>query len=111
MRLFRRRCAGSIPPSPIGGLSETYLGVAGKLWNLNEDRTVSHNQWGTRFDCTRKGILRAVEASVQRLRLMSVDRLLLHDPDKFYHKALDVAFLTLVESHRQGATRGLSARR
>lgn len=66
---------------------------------------------GTSFDCTRKGILYAVEASVQRLRLMSVDMLLLHDPNDFYHEALDVAFPALVESHHQGVARGLSAQR
>ncbi len=53
------------------------------------------------FDYSRDGVLRSVEASLDRLRMDRVDILYIHDPDGHYRTALDQAYPALDELRRQ----------
>ncbi len=57
-----------------------------------------------RFDLSRDGILRSLEASLRRLRLDRVDILYLHDPDAedLEEEACATAFPALIELREQG---------
>lgn len=58
---------------------------------------------------SRKGIVRSVEESLQRLQVTCVEMLLLHDPDAYYREAFKVAFPTLVDLRRQGVVKAIGA--
>ena len=58
---------------------------------------------------TRDGVLRSLEASLQRLGLDRVDILFVHDPDDYYEAALDEVFPTLEELRGQGVIRSYGA--
>jgi D-threo-aldose 1-dehydrogenase len=53
-------------------------------------------------DYSRDGILRSLEASLERLGRDRVDLLFVHDPDDFYREALTGAFPALEELRSQG---------
>ena len=53
-------------------------------------------------DYSRDGILRSLEASLDRLQRDRVDILFVHDPDDFYEAALNQAFPALEELRSQG---------
>jgi D-threo-aldose 1-dehydrogenase len=60
-------------------------------------------------DYSRDGILRSLEASLERLGLDHVDILFVHDPDDYYREALDGAFPALEELRSQGVIRSYGA--
>ena len=53
-------------------------------------------------DYSRDGVLRSLEASLERLGRDRVDILFVHDPDEYYREALDGAFPALEELRSQG---------
>lgn len=63
------------------------------------------------FDFTRSGVLRSLEASLQRLNLAQVDILHLHDADDEGHfkTAMDEAFPALAELRAQGVIKAIGA--
>ena len=61
------------------------------------------------LDYTRDGVLRSLEASLQRLGVDRVDILFVHDPDDYYAAALDEVFPTLEELRGQGVIRSYGA--
>ena len=62
------------------------------------------------FDFSRDAILRAVEASLQRLRLDHVDMLFLHGvPEMHYQTAIDQGFPALAELREQGVVKAIGA--
>jgi len=61
------------------------------------------------LDYTRDGVLRSLEASLQRLGVDRVDILFVHDPDDFYEAALDEVFPTLEDLRGQGVIRSYGA--
>jgi D-threo-aldose 1-dehydrogenase len=62
-----------------------------------------------RFDYTRDGVLRSIDATLRRTGLHRIDVALVHDPDDHEHDALDGAFPTLVELRAQGVVRAIGA--
>ena len=61
------------------------------------------------FDYSRDGVLRSIEASLERLGLDRIDVALVHDPDDHEQDALDGAFPALVELRDQGVVRAVGA--
>jgi len=62
------------------------------------------------FDFSRDAVLRAVEQSLQRLRLDKADILLLHVvPPEHYQTAIDEGFPTLAELRSQGVVKAIGA--
>jgi D-threo-aldose 1-dehydrogenase len=61
------------------------------------------------FDWSRDGILRSVEASLQRLKLDYVDILLAHDPDDHEQEAIATGFPTLLELREQGVVKAIGS--
>jgi D-threo-aldose 1-dehydrogenase len=59
------------------------------------------------FDFSRSGILRSLEASLQRLGLDHVDVVLIHDPDDHEDQALTEAYPVLEELRGQGVVRAI----
>ena len=62
-----------------------------------------------RLDYSRDGVLRSVEASLERLGLDRIDILFVHDPDEHEREALDGAFPALEELRSQGLIRSYGA--
>ena len=62
-----------------------------------------------RWDFSRDGILRSVEASLERLGLDRVDILYLHDPDQHWDAASTTGVDALIELRDQGVTRAIGA--
>jgi len=60
-------------------------------------------------DYSRDGVLRSLEASLDRLRLHRIDVVLVHDPDDYYREALEGAFPALEELRAQGVIRAYGA--
>ena len=60
-------------------------------------------------DYTRDGVLRSLEASLDRLGVDRVDIVYVHDPDDYYEAALDQVFPTLEELRSQGVIRSYGA--
>ncbi len=101
------------------GLSELRLGrtLAGvprddyvlstKVGRLVDDVTADGYGRGWHFDFTRDGILRSVEASMQRLGIDRFDTLFIHDADDNYESALHEALPTLVDLRRQGVVEAI----
>jgi D-threo-aldose 1-dehydrogenase len=97
------------------GLSERRLGLA--LAGVPRESYVLSTKVGrliqsdgsSLFDFSRDGVLRSLEASLERLRLDYVDILHIHDPDKYYEQALHDAFPALAELRRQGVIKAISA--
>lgn len=54
------------------------------------------------LDYSRDGVLRSIEASLNRLNLDRIDIVFVHDPDDHYREALDGAFPALEELRQQG---------
>jgi D-threo-aldose 1-dehydrogenase len=61
------------------------------------------------WDFSRDGILRSVDASLDRLGLDDVDILYLHDPDDHWDEASTTGVDALVELREQGVTRAIGA--
>jgi D-threo-aldose 1-dehydrogenase len=61
------------------------------------------------FDFSRDGILRSLEASLERLGLDRVDAVLIHDPDDHEDQALGEAFPALAELRAEGVVRAIGA--
>ncbi|HEU5086479.1 MAG TPA: aldo/keto reductase [Roseiflexaceae bacterium] len=61
------------------------------------------------FDFSRDGVLRSLEASLQRLGLDRVDIALIHDPDNHEQQAFHEAFPALVELRSQGVIGAIGA--
>lgn len=61
------------------------------------------------FDYSRDGVLRSVEASLQRLQLDRVDSLLIHDPDEHWQDAVDHAVPALAQLRAEGVVRRIGA--
>jgi D-threo-aldose 1-dehydrogenase len=81
---------------------EQYL-LSSKVGRLiADDGTVS-------FDWSRDGILRSVEASLQRLNLDSIDILLAHDPDDHEEAAIATGFPTMLELREQGVVKAIGS--
>jgi D-threo-aldose 1-dehydrogenase len=62
-----------------------------------------------RFDYSRDGVLRSIDATLARTGLDRIDVALVHDPDDHEQEALDGAFPTLVELRDQGVLRAVGA--
>ncbi len=61
------------------------------------------------WDFSRDGILRSVDASLERLGLDDVDILYLHDPDNHWDEASSAGIDTLIDLREQGVTRAIGA--
>lgn len=61
------------------------------------------------WDFSRDGILRSVDASLERLGVDDVDILYLHDPDDHWNEASTTGIDALVELREQGVTRAIGA--
>jgi D-threo-aldose 1-dehydrogenase len=61
------------------------------------------------WDFSRDGILRSVDASLERLGVDDVDILYLHDPDDHWEAASTTGIDALVELREQGITRAIGA--
>ena len=61
------------------------------------------------FDFSRDGILRSVEASLERLGMDRVDILYLHDPDQHWEAASTTGVDALIELREQGVVRAIGA--
>ena len=61
------------------------------------------------WDFSRDGILRSVDASLERLGLDDVDILYLHDPDDHWAEASTTGIEALIELREQGVTRAIGA--
>ena len=61
------------------------------------------------FDFSRDGVLRSLEASLERLGLDRVDVVYLHDPDDHEAQARDEAYPALEELRAQGVVRAIGA--
>lgn len=61
------------------------------------------------FDMSRDGILRSLEASLQRLQLDQIDIALLHDPDDFKPAALEIVLPLLSDLRAQGVVRAIGS--
>lgn len=59
------------------------------------------------WDFSRDGILRSVDASLERLGLDEVDTLYLHDPDDHWDEAATTGIETLLELRAQGVTHAI----
>jgi D-threo-aldose 1-dehydrogenase len=62
-----------------------------------------------RFNYSRDGVLRSIDASLERLGLDRLDVVLVHDPDHHEAEALAGAFPTLVELRERGVVRAIGA--
>ncbi|WP_223622852.1 aldo/keto reductase [Microbacterium sp. EST19A] len=60
-------------------------------------------------DYSRDGVLRSIEASLERLGLDRIDLVLVHDPDEYEREALDGAFPALSELSDQGVITSFGA--
>jgi D-threo-aldose 1-dehydrogenase len=61
------------------------------------------------WDFTRDGVLRSLEASLERLGLDRVDVLFAHDPDEHYREVLDGAYPALEQLRAQGVVGSIGA--
>lgn len=61
------------------------------------------------FDYSYDGVLRSVEASLQRLGLAHIDILYIHDPDTHWRQALDGAYRALERLRADGVVRAIGA--
>jgi D-threo-aldose 1-dehydrogenase len=61
------------------------------------------------WDFSRDGILRSLEASLDRLGMDRVDVLYLHDPDDHYREAIETGFPALAELRDQGVVGAIGA--
>lgn len=61
------------------------------------------------FDFSRDGVLRSLEASLERLRLDRVDILYIHDPDDYPDQALTEAFPALADLRSRGVIGAVGA--
>ncbi len=59
------------------------------------------------WDFSRDGVLRSLEASLERLGLDRVDVLFLHDPDDHWQQAVDKGYPALAELRDQGVVRAI----
>jgi D-threo-aldose 1-dehydrogenase len=96
------------------GLAESRLGSAlqqvGKpdvIISTKVGRILDESEQGWHFDFSRDGILRSLDASLDRLRRNSVDILYLHDPDSHEDDVYHVAWPTLVGLKEQGVVRAI----
>jgi D-threo-aldose 1-dehydrogenase len=62
-----------------------------------------------RWDFSRDGVLRSLEASLDRLGLERVDVVFVHDPDEHYREVLEGAYPALHELREQGVVRAVGA--
>ena len=62
-----------------------------------------------RFDYSRDGVLRSIDATLERTGLERIDVVLVHDPDEHEQEALDGAFPTLLALRDQGVVRAVGA--
>jgi D-threo-aldose 1-dehydrogenase len=97
------------------GLSERRLGQA--LSGLPRESFVISTKVGRLvqsdgtvvFDFSRDGVLRSLEASLERLQLSSIDIALVHDPDDQYRMALEGAFPILSDLRAEGVIKAIGA--
>jgi D-threo-aldose 1-dehydrogenase len=61
------------------------------------------------WDFSREGVLRSLEASLERLGLDRVDILFVHDPDAHYRDVLEGAYPALHDLREQGVVRAIGA--
>jgi len=102
------------------GVAEMRVGMA--LKGIPRDQFVLQTKVGRlvredgsiEFDYSRDGVLRSLEASLERLQMDRVDILLVHDPDVLqeeagFRQALNEAFPALIELREQGVISALGA--
>ncbi len=73
------------------------------------DNLFAEGSGGQRFDFSRDGVLRSLEASLERLGLDRVDVVLVHDPDDFMDQALAEALPALLSLREQGVIGAVGA--
>jgi D-threo-aldose 1-dehydrogenase len=61
------------------------------------------------FDYSRDGVLRSIDASLDRLGLDRIDVVLVHDPDDHETEAIDHAFPTLLQLRDEGVIRAVGS--
>jgi len=61
------------------------------------------------FDYSRDGVLRSIDASLQRMRLDRIDILYIHDPDRHWREAIEGAYPALHELREQGVVGAIGA--
>ena len=101
-------------PAYGAGVSETRLGVA--LEGVPRDQFTLSTKVGRWFgpdgervaDYSRDGVLRSLEASLERLKLDYVDIVHIHDADHHYREAIEGAYPTLADLRSQGVIRAVS---
>ena len=86
----------------LAGVPRDQYTLSTKVGRLVDDITADGHGRSHHFDFTRDGILRSVEASMQRLGVDRFDTLFIHDPDDNYHAALHEALPALIDLRRQG---------
>jgi D-threo-aldose 1-dehydrogenase len=59
------------------------------------------------FDYTRDGVLRSIEASLERLCLDRIDIAYIHDPDEHWQAAIDEAYPALEQLRSEGVVRAI----
>ena len=99
-------------PGYGAGLSEQRLGLA--LNGVPRDQFIVETKLGLvqeneriHFDFSRDGVLRSLEESLERLKLDSIDILLIHDPDYHYKEALEYTFPALADLRSQGVVKAI----
>ena len=76
---------------------------------LDDDGFVVPAATRREWDFSRDGILRSVDASLERLGLDDIDILYLHDPDDHWAEASTTGIDALIELREQGVTRAIGA--
>jgi D-threo-aldose 1-dehydrogenase len=114
--LSERRMGAALRPRPRG---EYVLSTkVGRLiveareadsFHRAKDAFVEGGGVGQRFDFSRDGVLRSLEASLERLGLDRVDIALVHDPDRFMDQALSEALPALISLREQGVVGAVGA--
>ena len=97
------------------GMAETYVGMA--LRGVPRDSYALASKVGRViqpdgeiiFDFSRDGIMRSIEASLDRLGLDRVEVLHIHDPDNHFRQALDEAYPALDDLRRQGVIKAIGS--
>src|ERR1019366_7931082 len=82
------------------------LSPAGQVDDEGFDVTATHRRV---WDFSRDGVIRSLEASLERLGVDAVDIVYLHDPDEYRREALDTAYPALEELRARGIVSAIGA--
>jgi D-threo-aldose 1-dehydrogenase len=91
----------------LAGVPRDQYVLSTKVGRLVDDVTADGYGRSWHFDFTRDGILRSVEASIQRIGVDRFDTLFIHDADDHFDTALNEALPTLLDLRRQGVVEAI----